>query len=89
LLDVIGRCAADRDPARLHGFRDFTDQLDLEQAVVERGALDLDVIRQIELSLEVARRDAAIEEIALGLLGLALSFAIAESANPDNRTARV
>ena len=33
--------------------------------------LDLDVVGQVELPLEVAGRDAAIQELALGFLGLA------------------
>src|SRR5690242_4029287 len=70
-LDVIGWGAIDRDAARLHGFRDFPDQLDLEQAVVERGALDLNVVRQVELPFEITRRDTAVEEVPLGLVGLA------------------
>jgi hypothetical protein len=42
----------------------------LEQAVVKRGALDLHIIRKVELALEVARRDAAVTGIPLGLVGL-------------------
>src|SRR3954469_25331721 len=70
-LYVIDGYAVDRDPARLHGFRNFPDQLDLEQAVVERDTLDLNVIRKAELPLEATRRDTAIEEISLRLVGLA------------------
>jgi hypothetical protein len=49
-LHVIGGYAVDRDPARFHGFRDYPDQLDLEQAISNTGALDLDVIRKAELA---------------------------------------
>ena len=71
-MDVVGsRRAVDGDPPRLHGLGNFPDQFDLEQAVVEGRALDLDVVRQVELALEVPGRDAPVEELALGLLGLA------------------
>ena len=68
LMDVA---AVDGDPPRLHGLGDFPDQFDLEQPVVERGVLDLDVVGQVELPLEMSGRDAAIQELALGFLGLA------------------
>ncbi|MDA9391341.1 hypothetical protein WN73_11795 [Bradyrhizobium sp. CCBAU 45394] len=38
-------------------------QVGNQQAVLEAGALDLDVVSQRELSLEVARGDAAIQEV--------------------------
>src|SRR6185312_15586031 len=63
--------AADRNAARLHRFGDFPLQLDDEQAVLEAGALDLDVVGQRELTLEVARRDATMQEGPLLLLALA------------------
>ena len=71
-MDVV-RCrrAVDGDAPRLHGLGDFPDQLDLEQAVVEGRALHLDVVRQVELPLEMPGGDSAIEELALGLFGLA------------------
>ena len=53
LRDLRRRCdAADGDPPGLHGFRDFTDQPDPEQTTVEGRVLHLNVVRQIELSLE-------------------------------------
>ena len=70
-MHVGRRRAIDGDPPRLHGLGDFPDQFDLEQAVVEGCILDLDVVGQVELPLEVAGRDAAIQELALGFLGLA------------------
>src|SRR6202035_3348231 len=72
LMDVV-RCrrAVDGDAPRLHGLGDFPDQLDLEQAVVEGRALHLDVVREVELPLEMPGRDASIKELALGLFGLA------------------
>jgi hypothetical protein len=55
----------DGNPPRLHGLRDFADQFDLQQAVVEGRALDLDVVRQAELALEGPRRNALVQEFAL------------------------
>ena len=46
-------------------------QVDDEQAVLEAGALDLDVVGERELALEIAGRDAAMQEALLFLLALA------------------
>ena len=62
--------AFDGDPSRLHGLRDFPDQLDLQQAVVERSILDQDVVGQVELPLEVPGRDTAVQVLAVRLFGL-------------------
>src|SRR6188472_3225539 len=70
LPDVRSGRAVDRNPARLHGLRDLAHQFNLQQAVVERGSLDLDIVRQIELPLEMPGRDTAVQELALGLFGL-------------------
>ena len=42
----------------------------MQQPVVERGVLDLDVVGQVELPLEVPGRDTAVQELALGLFRL-------------------
>jgi hypothetical protein len=69
---VVGsRRAVDGDAPRLHGFRDFPDQLDLQQAVVEGRTLYLDIVRQVELPLEMPGRNAPVKELALDLFGLA------------------
>jgi hypothetical protein len=44
--------ALDVDATRLHRFRQLELQLDLKQAVVNTGALDLNVISEIEAALE-------------------------------------
>jgi hypothetical protein len=62
LGDVAQDGAVDLDPARLHGLGDLPLQVDDEQAVLEAGALDLDVVGERELALEIARRDAAMQE---------------------------
>jgi hypothetical protein len=71
LLDVGRRRTVDRDPTRLHRLRDFADQFDLQQAIVKRRTLDLDIVGQVELTLERPRRDALLEEFVLLLFGLA------------------
>src|SRR3954452_8978056 len=63
--------SGNRDPARLHCLRNLADQFNLQQAVIKRRALDLDIIGQVELALERPGRDALIQELALGLVGLA------------------
>src|SRR4051794_7867537 len=45
LPDVRSGRAVDRNPARLHGLRDLAHQFDLQQAVVECGSFDLDIVR--------------------------------------------
>src|ERR1700722_8746428 len=72
LVDVVGaRCAVDGDPPRLHGFGDFSDQFDLEQAVVEARALHLDIVGKVELPPEMPGGDSSVEELAFGLFGFA------------------
>ena len=71
LVHVGLRRAVDGDPPWLHGFGDFPDQFDLQQAVVEGRVLDLDVVGEVELPFEVTGRDTLVKELALGLLGLA------------------
>jgi hypothetical protein len=55
-LDIRCGQIVDRDPARLHGVRNLSNQLDLEQAVVEPCSLDPDVGGRNELPLERPRR---------------------------------
>ncbi|MHC2288712.1 hypothetical protein ACVIJW_004582 [Bradyrhizobium barranii subsp. barranii] len=71
LGDVAEGDAVDGDAPRLLRLGDLPLQVDDEQAVLEAGALDLDVIGKGELALEVARRDAAMQERALLLVALA------------------
>lgn len=65
LLDVGGHRAVDGDLPWLHCLGNFTHEFDAQQAVVERGARDLNVIGQTELALERTRGDAAVEVFAL------------------------
>jgi hypothetical protein len=48
---------ADRDVAWLQLVGNTPRQVDVEQPVLERGALDLDVVGQIEATLERARAE--------------------------------
>ena len=71
----------------------------MQEAVLERGALDLDVVGELEDALESARRDALIEHLAAVLLVLGcfsplivsvFSFASIESSfSPKPATATV
>src|SRR5256885_12709422 len=65
LPDVRSGRTLDRNPTRFHGFRELAHKFDLQQAVVEGGTLDLDVVREIELPLEGPRRNAVVEQLAL------------------------
>src|SRR4051812_47781402 len=72
-LGLLRRGAGrDADRARLRRLGHLAGELDMEQAVVEAGADDLDVVGELEAALEGAAGDAAIEVGALLLLlGLA------------------
>src|ERR1700753_600271 len=69
--DVAWGGAADRDAARLLRLGDLPLQVDDQQAVLETGTPDFDMVGKRELALEVARRDATMQE------GLALLLALA------------
>jgi hypothetical protein len=72
LVNVVGgRRAVNSDAPRLHRLGDLADQLNREQSVVEGRALHLNIVRQVELPLEMPGRDAPVKEVTLGLLGLA------------------
>src|SRR6266566_7600607 len=70
-MNVSSWRAVNADPPGPHGLGNLPNQLDLEQAIVEGGALHLHVIRKIELSFELSGRNASVEEFTLGLFGLA------------------
>src|SRR5882724_896356 len=59
------RLGLDLDAAGLHGLRHLTRQVDMQQAVHQAGAGDLDVVGQLEAPLEGAPGDAAMEELAV------------------------
>jgi hypothetical protein len=49
---------ADLDPALLHGFRNLAHEINLQQAVLERSSLNLNMVGKAEVPLEAARGDA-------------------------------
>src|SRR5690606_32997640 len=75
LLDLRRRAGADRDRPRTHPLRKVPHQVDVEEPVLEVGALHLDMIGELEPALEAAGRDAAVQvaPLALALLGLLLA----------------
>ena len=52
------------------GLDEGTDDLDMEQTIIERGASDLDALGQHEGALELAGGDTAVQIQTLPLLGL-------------------
>ncbi len=66
---------ADRDLARLLGLGDLAHEVDVQETVLERRALHLDVVGELEHALEGARGDALVERLALVLVGLGLLLA--------------
>ena len=60
----------DLDLARLLALGKFALELDMQQAVLERGAGDLDIFGKLEAQLEGALGNAAMQEFARLVLGL-------------------
>src|SRR5262245_53951698 len=72
-LDLAcGLAVADGDAARLQALRDIAHEVDMQQTVLELGALHLDVVGELEAALEGSGGDAAVQELALLVLGLLL-----------------
>src|SRR5688500_6649576 len=74
LFDLAGSAGVpDRDTPRLHRVRYFANQIDDQQAVLERGLLDLHIVGEVERPPERPGRNAVIQVFALlgvGLLAL-------------------
>ena len=70
LMHVGRGSAIDGDPPRLHGFRDFPQQIDAQKAVIERCAFHLHVIGKAELAFELPGRNSPIKEFSIGFLRL-------------------
>jgi hypothetical protein len=59
--------------------RDLPSELDQEPPVFERSLLDLDVVFEVELTLERSRRDAPIKKLMIGSwLGLVIGLATSD-----------
>ena len=66
----------DLDLARLQLLGNVALQIDVQQAVLQRGAQDLDMVGKLEAALEGARGDAAIEHLGAFAVGLFLALAL-------------
>src|SRR3954454_14889062 len=66
---------SDRNLARLFRLGDLTDELDVQETVLELRAGYLDVIGKLEAAFERAGRDALIEHLTLVLFALLLLLA--------------
>src|SRR5262249_51098048 len=62
-LDHLGLTVADRDLARPLGLRNLAHEIDVQETVLEPGALDVDVVGKLEDALEGASRDALVEHL--------------------------
>src|SRR5258708_32521278 len=61
------RAGGDRNVAGLLGLWDLADEIDVEQAVLERGVFHHHEIGKLEHTLEGARRDAAMQHLGFVL----------------------
>src|SRR5205807_1021520 len=73
-LGVDQLAIADWNLPRLLGLGNLPDQVDVQQAVLQRGAFHLDKVGELEYALECARRDALVEDLTFGF-GLRLLLA--------------
>src|SRR5262249_18273007 len=64
---------ADGNGAGLQPLGNVAHEIDVQQAVLEVGALDLDVIGELEAPLEGACGDASVQELTTLVLGLLLT----------------
>ena len=71
-FDRLGN-SADFDPARLHRFGDFANQINNKHAVSQFRALHLDMVGELEASLERAAGNPAVE--ILGVIALTIALA--------------
>src|SRR6476659_2544719 len=76
LMHVAGRCAVDGNSPRLHRLGNFPEQLDLQQDVLERGAPHLDIVGEIELSLERPVVNAPIQIFVFGRVSLVALYVV-------------
>src|SRR5208282_2515917 len=73
VFDRPRRCRADLDLARLTLLRHLAHEVDMEEPVLHRSALDLDMVGKLETALERAPADAAMEELHFFIALLALA----------------
>src|SRR5215216_1050328 len=53
--------ARDRNRPGLHRLWDFAHKLDVQKPILQAGALNLDMVGELEATFEVPRRDALVE----------------------------
>src|SRR5207344_389326 len=70
----------DRDRPRLHRLWNFAHEVDVEEPVLQARALDLDMVSELETTLEGPRGDAPVEHVA-GLL-LVVGLLLAADSQP-------
>ena len=71
LLEHLRLAAADLDLARLRFLGHLVNEVDMQHAIVEAGADDLDVVGEAEAPFECAAGDAPMQITALVLVGFA------------------
>ena len=83
-LFALGSLAGfNRDPTRLHRLGHFSDQVDLQEPVLERGAFHLDEIGQPELTPEGTAKDTLVEIGVVTFVSLAAAMTpISSGAKP-------
>src|SRR3546814_1483949 len=69
---IDGLTAADRDLARLHRLGDDALQIDTQQAILEVGGRDFDIVGKLEAPFEGAGRNTAVQILPLVLVLAAL-----------------
>jgi hypothetical protein len=74
LQELAGAC--DRDRPRLHGLGNLAHELDVQEPVLQARALDLDIVGELEATLEGSRGDALVEHLAGLFLGVGLLLAV-------------
>src|SRR5262249_40373032 len=67
-LDHLSLALADRDLPRLLVLRNLAHEIDVQETVLEAGAANLDMVGELEATLEGAGSDALIEHVAIFLL---------------------
>ena len=68
MLDLfIVLAGIDRNLTRLHRLGELPHQIDLQKSALERGALHLDVVGEVEDAPERTCRDAMVEVLVLRL----------------------
>src|ERR1700730_11143259 len=67
--------ARDRDRPGLHRLRNLAHEVDVQEPVLQDRALDLDMVGELEATLEGPRGDALVEQVAGLLLAVGLFLA--------------